>query len=264
MVKIITIQAISLLSFVATVVLLFVAPLFAIITGVIFLATVVLNLVAIGMMGGIGPFKGLQNFDREVEGIEKRYDANVRKGEIVFYGASNFRLWKDLDDDLLPYIAQNHGFGGCTDSFLIKYADRILFPYEPKIVFFQTGSNEYVQMRGTDEERLNKCMAIKDEMYTSFHKALPNAKFVVMSGLLLPGRVQYVALTQGINKKLKKYCEEHSDFMTFVDAEEMTFDGTNFRKELFISDGLHLNHDGQLLWRDKYILPALEKLEKNT
>lgn len=258
--RIIAIQAISLLSLIGTIILLFVAPIYAIITGVLFVATLILSLVAIGMAGGIGPFRGLQNFDKEIEGITSRYDAKKRKGEIVFYGASNFRLWKDMEEDMLPYVVQNHGFGGSTDTFLIKYADKALFPYEPGIVFFQTGSNEYVQIKGSDEERLNKCMAIKDEMYTSFHKALPNAKFVVMSGLLLPGRAKYVSLTKEINKKLKKYCEEHSDYMTFVDAEDLTYDGKKFRKELFISDGLHLNHDGQLLWRDKYILPALKKV----
>ena len=30
--------------------------------------------------------------------------------------------------------------------------------------------------------------------------------------------------------------------------------------ELFIKDGIHLNHEGQLLWRDGYIRPAIEAL----
>lgn len=261
--KIMTIQTIvGLVSVITAIVLLFVSPIFAIIPACVLLIVGVLHLVMIGMVAGIGPFKGLQNFDGEVKALSERYDSNTRKGEIVFYGASNFRLWKDMEEDLKPHVVQNHGIGGSTDMFLVRYADKMLFPYDPKIVFFQTGSNEYVQLKGSDEERLNRCMEIKEEMFTSFHNKLPNAKFVVMSGLLLPGRAKYVELTKGINKKLKAYCEAHSDYMTFIDAEELTYDGENFHKELFISDGLHLNHDGQLLWRDKYIMPVLDELDK--
>lgn len=54
-------------------------------------------------------------------------------------------------------------------------------------------------------------------------------------------------------------CAEY-DYMTFIDAEEMTFDGSAYRSELFIKDGIHLNHEGQLIWRDGYIKPAIEAL----
>ena len=38
--------------------------------------------------------------------------------------------------------------GGSTDKLLVKYADKLLYPYNPKIVFFQTGSNDYVSLSG--------------------------------------------------------------------------------------------------------------------
>ena len=94
-------------------------------------------------------------------------------------------------------------------------------------------------------------------MFESFHGALPDAKFVIMSGLLLPGRSRYTALTQTVNKELQALCNE-KDYMYFVDASDMTCDGTSFAQELFVADGIHLNHDGQLRWRDGYILPQLQ------
>lgn len=96
-------------------------------------------------------------------------------------------------------------------------------------------------------------------MFTTFHERLPEAKIVVMGGLLLPGRSQYTALTQSINDALEALCAKY-DYMTFVNAEEMTFDGENYTEELFIDDGIHLNHDGQLLWCNNYIRPAIENL----
>ena len=40
----------------------------------------------------------------------------------------------------------------------------------------------------------------------------------------------------------------------------MTYDGSAYAEELFIEDGIHLNHQGQLLWCENYIAPAIEGL----
>ncbi len=223
-------------------------------------AACLIGLAVTGYQIGWGPFRGLfKGFEDEVAAIERKYDAGIRKGEIVFYGASNFRLWTEMENDLSDYKVQNHGFGGSTDKLLVQYADRILYPYEPKVVFFQTGSNDYAELSGKDEVKVAACVAYKREMFETFHEQLPETKFVVMSGLLLPGRSQYTALTLEINRQLNALCAEHSNYMLFVDAEDMTYDGENYAKELFISDNIHLNHEGQLRWCEEYIRPALER-----
>lgn len=102
-------------------------------------------------------------------------------------------------------------------------------------------------------------MKYKKQMFDTFHDKLPNAKFVVMSGLLLPGRSKYTEITQKVNVALKALCEER-EYMTFVDASDMTFDGANYNSGLFQKDGIHLNHAGQLKWRDEYITPEIERL----
>lgn len=221
-------------------------------------AAVLIGLVLTGAFVGWGPFSFIQ-FDMQERAITGKYDATERRGEIVFYGASNFRLWTEMEEDMPQYKVQNHGFGGSTDKDLVERADTLLYPYEPAVVFFQTGSNDYVSMTGTDEEKVAACIGYKRFMFETFHGKLPDAKFVVMSGLLLPGRSRYTELTREVNAALKQLCEEY-DYMTFVDAEELTYDGQNYAEELFVSDGIHLNHEGRLLWRDGYIVPAIEKL----
>lgn len=224
-------------------------------------AAVALGMAITGWQIGWGPFRGLfKGYGDEVAAIEEKYDVLERRGEIVFYGASNFRLWTEMEEDLEAYRVQNHGFGGSTDKMLAEYADRILYPYRPEIVFFQTGSNDYVDIKGTDWEKVAACMAYKKQMFDTFHAQLPDAQFVVMSGLLLPGRSKYTVLTQMMNDELRRYCEEHSDYMSFADAEQMTFDGENYRAELFVSDGIHLNREGQQEWCRDYIVPQIERL----
>ena len=220
-----------------------------------------LGLIITGAQIGWGPFASLYSWDKEVNPIAEKYDANERQGEIIFYGASNFRLWTDMEDDLSEYKVQNHAFGGSTDKLLVEYADKLLYPYNPSIVFFQTGSNDYVSLSGTDEEKVKACMEYKKQMFDTFHEKCPNAKFVVMSGLLLPGRSEYTEITQMVNDELEEYCNT-KDYMYFVDSEDMTYQKGEYREDLFIKDGIHLNHTGQLLWRDEYIKPALDRVVK--
>lgn len=217
------------------------------------------GLVITGLKIGWGPFAFLHTWDADVEKIQQTYPAEENQNSIIFYGASNFRMWTEMENDLPEYRVQNHGFGGCTDQDLMHYADRLLYPYHPAIVFFQTGSNDYVSLKGTDEEKVAACMDYKKQMFAEIHDRLPDAKLVVMSGLLLPGRSEYRELTEEINRALETLCEE-TDYLWFVDASAMTWDGQRYADALFIKDGIHLNHEGQLLWMRDYIRPMIETL----
>ena len=217
------------------------------------------GLMITGLKIGWGPFSFLHTWDADVEKLRQTYPAEENQNGIIFYGASNFRMWTEMENDLPEYRVQNHGFGGCTDQDLAHYADKLLYPYNPAIVFFQTGSNDYVSLKGTDAEKVAACMDYKKQMFAEIHDQLPDAKLVVMSGLLLPGRSEYRELTEEINKALAALCEE-TDYLWFVDASAMTWDGQRCAEELFIKDGIHLNHEGQVLWMRDYIRPMIEAL----
>lgn len=113
------------------------------------LIAVLLGLIFTGMYVGWGPFDNLF-WNQEVKRIQKQFSASDNQNGIVFYGASNFRLWTVMVEDLPEYKVVNSGFDGSTDKLMVQYADKLLYPYNPQIVFFQTGSNDYVEMSGTD------------------------------------------------------------------------------------------------------------------
>lgn len=229
------------------------------IAAAVLVAASLAGLAITGLKIGWGPFSFLHTWDEDVEKIQQAYPAEENQNGIIFYGASNFRMWTEMENDLPEYRVQNHGFGGCTDQDLMHYADKLLYPYHPAIVFFQTGSNDYVSLKGTDAEKVAACMDYKKQMFAEIHDHLPDAKLVVMSGLLLPGRSEYRELTEKINKALEALCEE-TDYLWFADASAMTWDGQRYADELFIKDGIHLNHEGQLLWMRDYIRPMIEAL----
>ncbi len=185
--------------------------------------------------------------------IEKQYPAESRKGEIIFYGPSNITFWYSLEEDMKPYKAQNHGMGGCIDEDMIHYAPRLLYPYAPKAVFFQTGSNDLAS--GIPVEAI---LENKRRMYSLFLSNMQGTKLVVCSGLPLPGRMQYWEMTEQTNELLRKMCRE-TEGMYFLDATDAmlsdigerkyrTADGRYFRPEYFRMDRIHLNKRGHDVW----------------
>ena len=173
------------------------------------------------------------------------------QGETVFYGASNFTLWKTMERDLEPFVLQNHGFGGATDDLLLRCAPQLLFPYRPSVAVFQTGSNDLAFGKTLDQ-----VLADKFTMFDEFHAELPTTRFIIMSGLPLPGRSELWDATRTINAAITSYAAHH-DLVAFADATEVLLDeGGGFRPELFRKDGIHLNDSGRAEW-SRVIVPAL-------
>ena len=180
----------------------------------------------------------------------------VTEGGIVFYGPSNICFWYSLEEDMKPWKAHNHGIGGCIDADMIEYAPRLLYPYKPAAVFFQTGSNDIAS--GIPLEQI---LDNKRKMYGLFLKNMPGTKLIVCSGLPLPGRTQYWDATVKTNELLQKMCKE-TDRMVFMDATDVmltsdgpeelqTSDGRYFNPALFRIDRIHLNKKGHDVWTAK-------------
>lgn len=197
-----------------------------------------------------------------VSRIEEIYAG--RQNEIIFYGPSNIQMWYSLEEDMLPYRAQNHGMGGCIDPEMIKYAPRMLYAFEPTVVFFQTGSNDLAL--GIPIETI---LENKKKMYDLFLENMPNTKLVVMAGLPLPGRTEFWDDTVKTNELLKKMCDE-TDRMYFMDAtddllsasgpdELKTPDGRYFSPQYYRSDKIHLNKPGHDVWT-KHMKKMLEEI----
>lgn len=212
------------------------------------LALAVLTLLGIGC---IGPFLNL-GMAIVKRMFQKKY-GDRPAGEIVFYGASNFTLWKTLEQDMQPWHTQNHGFGGSTDALMKQYAPEMLYPYKPSVVFIQTGSNDNASGLSLEE-----IMDNKRDLYAAYRKNLPDATFIIMSGLPLPGREQYLESILGLNAYLKSYLEGMDGFY-FIDATDAMMKDGKTRPEYFNSDGIHLNAAGHAAWT-KLMRAKLEEL----
>jgi lysophospholipase L1-like esterase len=191
-------------------------------------------------------------YEGEVEAIERKYPAE-RSSDMplrtVFYGASNFRKWKNMDADLKEFGVQNHGFGGATDVLLVHYADRLLFPYAPDVAVIQSGSNDYAGLKGKPARQAAASLELKKRMYRYFLDKLPDTRFVLLSPLLMPGAPYFTETSLLVSEGMAEICRDLPR-LSFTDAAGLTYNCGEYRTELFVSDGIHLNRSGQLALKD--------------
>ena len=138
----------------------------------VLLITCLVGLIFTGMYVGWGPFAFMQ-FDHEEKVILQKYDFETRKGEIVFYGASNFRLWTEMENDLSEYKVQNHGFGGSTDKDLVERAERFSIRTRPPSCSFRRDPTTMSLWMARTRKKWKCAWSIKGSCSRAFMKGCP-------------------------------------------------------------------------------------------
>ena len=94
-----------------------------------------------GMLGqALGLPSPWEHSIRAFEARDRRHAPG--QGSIVFVGSSSFTLWSSLEADMAPLPAVNRGFGGALIDDVVRYADRIVVPYQPSAVVLFAGTND--------------------------------------------------------------------------------------------------------------------------
>lgn len=166
---------------------------------------------------------------------------------IVFVGASSIVRWNLAESfpELGPK-AINRGFGGSVIADSVKYADRIVIPYKPRIVVLYAGDND-VEANATAQEIADQFTLFDKKV----HAALPNAKIVFISIKPSIRRWKWIDTIRAANATVKDYTTKHPN-LVFVDIEKQMLgpDGKP-NPELLVEDGLHMTPAGYKIWNEK-------------
>ena len=161
------------------------------------------------------------------------------KGGVVFVGSSTIRLWKTLAQDFPDQKVINRGFGGSEIVDATHFADRIIFPYEPKQVFLRAGGNDI--HAGQLPAQVAADFA---DFVRKVHERLPNTEIVYIAVNPAPARWGESDKYRALNKKIRKLAL-HMPRVSYVDAFDVSLDREGqARHELFVADQLHLNTQG--------------------
>jgi len=159
-------------------------------------------------------------------------------------GSSSIRLWPDLRSDFPGINVIQRGFGGSRLDEVVRYTSRIVLPYTPTLIVLYAGENDLVEDR-TPEQVF--------DAYKTFVRLvrdpLPQARIAFVSIKPSPSRWELVDKMRITNEMIRDFAATHPG-LSFVDVFPMMI-GPNGRprSELFVSDSLHMNHNGYAIWR---------------
>ncbi len=195
-------------------------------------------------------------WDDDIVKIETRYKGDYPQDVVVFIGSSSIRKWGTLAEDMKPFTALNHGFGGSKIKDSTYYLNRLVFPFDPRAVVLFAGTNDLNGVEGSSKNA--------EQVYDGF---IDFVEAVRIKDAELP--IYYISISP-TNARWKVWDEAHKaneliaeytatqDNVTFIDTTEQLLgaDGQP-NNDLFVWDGLHLNGDGYAVWTS-IIKPILE------
>jgi lysophospholipase L1-like esterase len=196
-------------------------------------------------------------FESDIERFEAQ-DA-VRPpvpGGIVFVGSSSIVRWVTLKQDFPNYNVINRGFGGSQVSDSVRFADRIVTPYKPKVVVFFAGTNDIAAGKSADT-----VFGDYKQFVGEVKAKLPDVKIIYISISPAPSRQQRWDEMKKANKLIKDY-SHHERNLVFMDVfNQMLTQTGGPRPELFVEDQLHMKPEGYAIWV-KNLTPILAKVTR--
>ena len=193
-------------------------------------------------------------WEKEISAYETQDRANPpKKGGVLFIGSSTVRLWKTLEKDFAGHLVLNRGFGGSQIEDSTHFAERIIFPYEPRLVVLRAGGNDI--HAGKTPERV---FADFQAFVARVHARLPRSPIVYVSICPVPSRWPERDACRKLNELVAGYVKERP-YLRYVETYDMVLDADGqARAELFAADRLHFSPAGYRLLADR-VRPLLER-----
>jgi lysophospholipase L1-like esterase len=229
-------------------------------------STAAILLLALGSTWGTAELRGQQpvgrghiahdyaRWEKEIAAMEAAdAQAPPAKGGVLFIGSSTIRLWKTLAEDFPDHKVVNRGFGGSEITDSTHFADRLIFPFEPKQIFLRAGGNDIHNGRLPREVAADFA-----EFVRLVHERLPQAEILYIGLSPAPARWGEVDKGRELNRLIREQALEMPR-VGFVDADEFTVDEEGrARTELFVEDRLHFSAEGYKLLAE-HVRPFLAR-----
>jgi lysophospholipase L1-like esterase len=194
-------------------------------------------------------------FEADIRRFEAADAINRPKpGGIVFVGSSSIVRWATLQQDFPDYNVINRGFGGSEVSDSVRFADRIITPYKPKMVIFFAGTNDIA---------VGKSAATVFDDYKQFvakvRAKLPDVVIAYISISPAPSRWSKLDEMKRANSLIQNYSKRQRKLLFVNTFPQMVDAHGGPRPELFVADQLHMSPLGYAIWV-KLVRPILPKL----
>jgi lysophospholipase L1-like esterase len=197
-----------------------------------------------------------QPFIEDIQNFKKQDSiAAPPKSAILFVGSSSFTNWKDVQSYFPMHTIINRGFGGSSLTDVIRYADDIIFPYQPKQIVIYCGENDIA----SDSTVTGKIVyELFKQLFEIIRTKTPNVPIAFISLKPSPSRWHLKEKMIDANVRIKKYLKKKSN-ANFINVYNAMLDANGIPiKEIFLEDNLHMKANGYAIWQ-KIIEPYLKK-----
>jgi lysophospholipase L1-like esterase len=176
------------------------------------------------------------------------------KNAVLFVGSSTFTKWKDVQAYFPNHVIINRGFGGSSLPDVIRYANDIIFPYEPKQIVIYCGENDFAITGGIEPEIVaNRVKQLIDLIRTRY----PKVDVAYISIKPSPSRKHLWSGMQKANTLIKDMISKMPNIKYINTADSMFNNDGTIMQDIFLIDNLHMNAKGYAIWQ-KIMEPYLK------
>jgi lysophospholipase L1-like esterase len=184
-------------------------------------------------------------YEQEVRAYEAADEAGMPEpGGVLFIGSSSIRMWKSLEADMDPLPVINRGFGGSKTHEVLAVFDRIVLPYEPRVIVYYCGDND-LGTDNTDSEAAAEGFIAFDRRARAEWPGVQVINIPIKPSLARWGNWEAM---RRANEMVRAYCER-TPGAVYVDTATPTLDPSGAPDPaMFLGDGLHLSERGYEVW----------------
>lgn len=198
-------------------------------------------------------------FGVEIRAFRAKDSAQMpSKGQILFVGSSSFTNWTDVQDYFPEYPIINRGFGGSSLPDVIRYADDVIFKYDPSQIVIYCGEND---LAGSNTVTADTVFNRFKVLFGMIRAKYPKVPVVFVSLKPSPSRAHLMPEMLKANVAIRNFLKKKkkTDFVDVYHAM-LTSEGKPM-PDIFLKDELHMNAKGYAIWQEK-IKPYLKKPAK--
>lgn len=180
-------------------------------------------------------------YETRINELANQYKS-AEKGGVLLMGSSTMDYWKTWQTDIGGRLGYNVGIGGTiVEDWLYAY-DRLVKPFNPSVILVFLGGNNINDMGHTGEYAASLMADLLNKMHVDF----PEAEIHYIYSMATPSCYK----GGKFNDEYGRFIEEmkqlvaKTDWLNGIDTfNYLTQDG-EVKKELFRTDGIHLNEAG--------------------
>lgn len=177
------------------------------------------------------------------------------KNAVLFIGSSSFTMWKDIQQYFPSHVIINRGFGGSSLPDLTRYANDIIFPYQPKQIVIYCGEND---VAGSDTVTAQTVFSRFQYLFQLIRSKLPAAPVLFISLKPSPSRWHLKNKMIEVNEMIRKYLKRKKQVKFVSVWKQMLGPDGKPMDDLFLEDKLHMNARGYAIWQ-RLVEPHLLK-----